>query len=55
MSPTQKQAERYAAQIALLIQCGKMPSLEQVQAAIKSTAAECKPLIDTVESEQGAQ
>ena len=40
MSATQKQAEQYAAQIALLIQCGKLPTLAQVEAAILSTAAE---------------
>ena len=55
MSATQKQAEQYAAQIALLIQSGKLPTLEQVQAAIQSTAAECKHLIEAAESEQGAQ
>jgi hypothetical protein len=36
----------YAKEIARLIQCGKLPSLEQVQAAILSTAAEYKPLIE---------
>jgi hypothetical protein len=46
MSATQKQAEQYAKQIALLIRCGKMPSLQEVQAAILSTTAEYKPLIE---------
>jgi hypothetical protein len=45
MKPTQKQAEQYAAQIALLIAANRLPSLEQVQAAILSTAAEYEPLI----------
>ena len=43
----------YAQEIARLIQCGKLPSLEQVQAAILSTAAEYKPLIEAARREEG--
>jgi len=43
----------YAQEIARLIQCGKLPSLEQVQAAILSTTAEYKPLIEAARREEG--
>jgi hypothetical protein len=43
----------YAQQIALLIAAGKLPSLEQVQAAILSTAAEYKPLIEAARRKEG--
>ena len=43
----------YAEQIALMIQLGTLPTLEQVEAAILSTAAEYKPLIEAARIEQG--
>ena len=38
-------AEAYAQEIARLIQCGKLPSLEQVQTAILSTREEYQRLV----------
>lgn len=51
-SKTKDPTEDYAQQIALMIQLGTLPTLEQVEAAILSTAAEYKPLIEAARREK---
>jgi hypothetical protein len=43
----------YAKQIALMIQVGTLPTLEQVQAALASTREEFRPQILAARGEQG--
>ncbi|HEY6128224.1 MAG TPA: hypothetical protein VIW23_08595 [Candidatus Acidoferrum sp.] len=52
MKPTDPTAD-YAQEIARLIQCGKLPSLEQVEAAILSTREEYASLIEAARREEG--
>ena len=52
IKPTDPTAD-CAKQIALMIQLGTLPSLEQVQAAILSTIAEYKPLIEAARRKEG--